>query len=312
MNDDGESWEGIPCILRDWIYTADPALFEARWAVKRRNANYFADVVGIGASESESAEILKMVRAARDTVNAAKKVERELVIEARARGIRLREIGDALDIDAPAVSNIISRGALTPERRKEITRELHAWAALTHLWNREVETDEPGESFYLHGIDQLLLAHRRFELAIEPSDPFAAGQKMASARKTLHTALLSLTEPVIPHTIAKYAPKRDLNDDASSNVIPDVATAYIRHGIFEVVLANLALNDCLENSSSADLLLAVTYLMGALTSLRRPEAMFVFDEMIEFLRREHPALLSSTHFSAEEIIRQYKRRFETD
>lgn len=91
MNANHEDEDRIPCILPDWIYTADLAIFEARQAIKRKNANYFRDVVGIDAPESENAEILKMIRAARDTVNAAQAVEHELVIEARNRGISLRE-----------------------------------------------------------------------------------------------------------------------------------------------------------------------------------------------------------------------------
>src|SRR4051812_4369405 len=146
MNTDHESWEGIPSILPDWIYTADLDLFEARLAVKRRIANYFEDVVGIDSSESEKAEILKMIRAARNAEDAAQQVKNELVVEARSRGVLLREIGDVLHMGESGVKNIVDRKEPTPQRKVELGRELRAWSALTHLWSREVDTDEPGES----------------------------------------------------------------------------------------------------------------------------------------------------------------------
>jgi len=316
MNADRETWDGIPCILPDWIYTADLELFEARSAVKRRNANYFADVVGVDPSESGEAEILKMLRAAREAEDAARTVKCELVIEARARGIQLGDIGKALGISDSGVSNILSRDALALERKREISRELKAWATLTHLWSRDIDTDEPGESFYRHGISQLLLAQRRFDQAIKihsrGGGPSAASQKLKSVYETLHDAFLSLTDPVIPRTIAKYVPKRSLNGDASWTTMPDAASASIRHGIFEVVLAKLAFTDSLDGSGSADTMLAGIYMARAMVSLSRPEAMFVSDEMIEFLSREHPELLPSTGLSLDQIMRLHERQFDSD
>ncbi|MBS2964977.1 hypothetical protein KGA66_18110 [Actinocrinis puniceicyclus] len=316
MNADHESWEGIPCILPDWIYTADLDRFEARLAVKRRNANYFADVVGIDPSESESAEILKMIRTARDVEDAARRVKHELVIEAYSEGILLREIGGALGIGAPGVSNILDRNKLAPERKLEIAREFDAWASLTHLWNRDIDTSEPGESFYRHGVYQLLLAQRRFDQAIaihgRKGEPSAVYQKLQLAYETLHDAFLSLTDPVIPHVIAKYAPKRSLDDDFSWSTMPDATTASTRHGIFKVVLAKLVFAESLEPNGPADIMLAGTYMASALVSLSRPEAQFIFGEMMEFLRREHPDLLPSTHLTPDQIFKLHERQFGSD
>lgn len=310
MNADYDSWEGIPCGLPDWIYTADLDLFEIRSAIKRRNTNYFADVVGIDAIESEKVDMLKMIRTAQDVENAAQKVKRELVIEARSRGVYLREIGDVLDVGASGVSNIIGRDKLTPERRVEIKRELHAWAALAHLWGRDIETDEPGESFYRHGVYQLLLAQQRFDRALKiydrGGDPSALLQ---SSYKTLHDAFLSLTDPIIPPTIAKYAPKSSIDADSSWATMPDAATASTRHAIFKVVLAQSTFAESLKEGGPADIILAGTYMAGALVSFSRPEAQFISGEMIEFLRREHPDLLPATHLSPDQSFRLHERHF---
>jgi predicted transcriptional regulator len=184
-NREDKDWEGIPCVLPDWIYTANLTIFEARQAIKRQNANYFADVVGIDASESEEAEILKMIRAARDAANAARTVEHELVIEVRARGISLKKIGDVLGLKEAGVGMYLSRAPLTAERQEEISRELQAWVLLTKLWARDVESDEPGESFFLHGVNQLLFAQQHFEQCVQLQmtgrNPAAAIQKLRSA-----------------------------------------------------------------------------------------------------------------------------------
>lgn len=313
MNSDYESWDRIPSILPDWIYTADLDLFEARSAVKRRIANYFADVVGIDSSGSEEAEILKMIRAARNAEDAAQQVKNELVIEARSRGILLREIGDALGIGAPGVKNIVDRNELTPQRKLEMARELRAWAALAHLWSRDIDTDDPGESFFRHGVSQLLLAQRRFDQAIRShdrgGDPIAIREKLQSAYETLHDAFVSLTDPVIPRAIAKYALAGKVGEDASWATMPDMATASIRHGIFCVVLAVLTFTESLEVGGPADMLLAGTYLASSLISLSRPEAQIISDEMIEFLRREHPHLLPSTHLTPDELFKLHERQF---
>jgi len=316
MNTDHESWEGIPSVLPDWIYTADLDLFEARLAVKRRIANYFADVVGIDPSESEEAEILKMIRAARNAEDAAQQVKNELVIEARSRGVLLREIGEVLSMRESGVKNIVNRKEPTPQRKVEISRELRAWAALTHLWGRDVDTDEPGESFFRLGVHQLLLAQRRFDQAIRlrgrESDPLVIGRKMKLAYETLHGAFQGFTDPIIPRTIAKYAPARSVGESAPWATMPDAATASIRHGIFCVVLAVLTFTESLEEGGSADILLAGTYMATALISLSRPEAQFISDEMIEFLRREHPDLLPSTHLTADQLFRLHERQFGPD
>lgn len=309
MNADHEPWEGIPCGLPDWIYTADLDLFEIRWAIKRRNASYFADVVGIDTIESEGAEILKMIRTAQDIENAAQKVRHELVIEARSRGIYLREIGDTLHVRPSAVSNIVDREKLTPERKVEIKRELHAWAVLAHLWGRDIETDEPGESFYRHGVYHLLLAQQRFDRALKihsrGGDPSVLLQ---SSYETLRNAFLSLTDPIIPRTIAKYVPRSSIDADSAWVTMPDAATASTRHGIFKVVLAQSTFAESLKEGGPADVILAGTYMAGALVSLSRPEAQFISDEMIEFLRRAHPDLLPATHLDPDQIFRLHERQ----
>jgi hypothetical protein len=314
MNANDVSWDGIPSALADWIYTADLDLFEVRSAVKRRNANYFADVFGIEASESESAEILKMLRTARKVEDAARSVKNELVIEARSHGITLREIGDALGIKAPGVKNIINCNKLTPERKLEMARETRALATLMHLWSRDINTEEPGESFYRHGVSQLLQAQRRFEQAIEiygRRGGQAAQRILQSAYYTLHDAFVSLTDPVIPYAISKYAPQRKLglDGDASWATMPDATTASTRHGIFNVVLAKLTFNESPERLSLADVMLAVSYLESALVSLMRPEAQFISGEMMEFLRREHPDLLPTARLTPDQLFELVERQF---
>jgi hypothetical protein len=315
MNANDVPWDGIPSALPDWIYTADLDLFEIRSAVKRRNANYFADVFGIEASESESAEILKMLRTARKVEDAAQRVKNELVIEARSQKITLRKIGDALGIGASAVKNIINRNKLSPERELEIAREARALGTLLHLWSRGIDTEEPGESFYRHGVSQLLLAQRRFEQAIKiysrRGEQGAAQQKLQSAYETLNDAFLCLTDPVIPHAISKYVltGKMGLDGDASWVTMPDATTASTRHGVFKVVLAKLTFNESQERKSGADVMLAGSYMASALISLMRPEAQLIFDEMMEFLRREHPDLLPTAHLTPDQIFELGERQF---
>ncbi len=311
MNTKRSEWEGIPCILPDWIYTADISLFEARQAVKRQNANYFAEVFGVGASESEGEEILKMIRAARETVKSAEAVQQELVIEAQARGVPIKEIGDALGVKSAAVSMSTSRKKLTSERQLEISRESQAWATLTDLWRREIDTDEPGESFFMYGTNYLLGAEVRLRksinMHIEGRDMVAVAKKMNSAFEFLDIATESLTDPQIPHVITKYAPKIIFNGNETPGVTPGTAAAYIQHGIFEVILARITLADALKGPllSSGDIMLANIYISRALVSLSRPEAMFVSDKIIDFLRREHPHLVPSERFSDEQLSDEY-------
>lgn len=319
-----KDWEGIPCILPDWIYTADLAIFEARQAIKRQNANYFADVVGIDASESEEAEILKMIRTARDAANAARTAEHELVAEARARGISLKKIGDVLGLKEAGVGMYLSRAPLTAERQERIGWELLAWDMLTKLWARDIESDEPGESFFLHGVNQLLFAQQHFEQCVQlqiNGRNSAAIQKLRSTHDFVHYAFESFTDPRILQVIAKYTPKRRNDQAVESGVIPGTATAYIRHGIFEVVLAKVAFHGAVEKARSAqgppdsmspDIMLFGTCIASALVSLSRPEAMFASDGMIEFLRREHPYLLASETLSSDQITMLHKRRFGSE
>ena len=324
MNADHENDDRIPSILPDWIYTADLAIFEARQAVKRRNASYFRDVVGINAPRSENAEILKMIRAARGTAKAAQAVEHELVIEARYRGIPLKKIGRALGMREPGVHNYLTRHALTPERQLEITRELEAWAALNWFWSRDGDTDEPGETFYLDGVDQLLRAVHEYDQAMRLRSRGGSmgdgGQKIQSAGSFLQRAIESFTEPQVPRVIEKHAPKVHFDEGVGSGVIPGTATAYIRHGIFEAVLAKIAFNDILKgpaqrrpgSTPTGDMTLTGIYMVSALVSLSRPEAMFVSNEMIEFLRRENPELLASTNLSLDQIQGLMDRRFRSN
>lgn len=222
----------------------------------------------------------------------------------------------------PGVHNYLTRNALTPERQLEITRELEAWAALNWLWSQNGDTDEPGESFFLDGVDQLLRAMHEYDQAMRLHSSGgsldAGGQKIQSAGNFLHRAFQSFTDPQVPHVIEKHAPKINFNKDVASDVIPGTATAYIRHGIFEVVLAKIAFNDILKepsqrrpgSTSTGDMTLAGIYMASALVSLSRPEAMFVSDEMIGFLRREHPyLLLSESGLDPEQIARLFRRRF---
>ena len=206
VNPGGKDWEGIPCILPDWIYTADLTIFEARQAIKRQNANHFADVVGIDASESEEAEILRMIRAARDAANAARTAEHELVIEARARGISHKKIGDVLGLKEAGVGMYLSRASLTAERQEEINRELQAWVLLTKLWARDVESDEPGESFFLHGVNQLLLAQQQFEqcvqLQIVPHSRRDGGQGRARRQRGGGLGWARSVQGIVPTTLA--------------------------------------------------------------------------------------------------------------
>lgn len=326
-NREDKGWEGIPCVLPDWIYTADLGVFEARQTIKRQKANYFADVVGLDASETEEAEILKLIRTARDAANAARTAEHELVAEARAMGISLKDIGNALGLKEAGVSMYLKRAPLTAERQERIGWELLAWDMLTKLWAREIESDEPGESFFLHGVNQLLYAQQHFEQCIQLQmtgrNPTAAIQKLRSTHDFVHYAFESFTDPQIPQAIAKYTPKRRSDEAVESGVIPGTATAYIRHGIFEVVLAKVAFHGAIEkarsrsaqgppDSMSPDIMLFGTCIASALVSLSRPEAMFVSDEMIEFLRREHPYLLASETLSMDQITMLHKRRFGSD
>lgn len=63
---------------------------------------------------------------------------------------------------------------------------------------------------------------------------------------------------------------------------------------------------------SPEIMLFGTYIASALASLSRPEEMFVSDEMIEFLRREHPCLLASETLTPDQITMLHERRFGSD
>jgi hypothetical protein len=302
-------------MLPDWIYTADPALFEIRQAVKRKNASYFRDVAGVDMPDFEDEdalekfETLKMISAARDIVNAAQKVESELVHQARSQGIQLKEIGRLLEMGEAGVSNYLKRNPVAPERQIEITRELEAWSALNWLWGREGKADDPGEATFLYGVDRLLTAHRKFDEAIKLGS--GGGAVMASSDGSLSRAIECFGDPKIPGVIAKYASRAGISGKAEPNVIPDAGTAYVRHGIIGAILAKMALRDSLRGSSG--ILQSGIYMTWALVSLSRPEAMFVSDGMIEFLRREHPyLLLSESGIPMDQITKMIKRKFNSE
>lgn len=299
-------------MLPDWIYTADPALFEARKTVKRKSANYFSDVVGIGTPDFEDedalekSETLKLIKAAHEAVNAAQKVEGELVHQARSQGISLKEVGKCLGIKEAGVKNYEKRNPITPERQLEITRELRAWAALNWFWHNSEETDDLGESIFLYGVDRLLAAQHQFDQAINIGS--GGGDLMAKAYSSLRSAFECFRNPQIPRVIEKHAPKIRSSEDVGSSLLPGTAVAYIRHGIINVILAKMAFDNSFKDSS--DMLQSGIYMAWALTSLSRPEAMFVSDEMIEFLRREHPnSLLSESGISLEQASEIIKRKF---
>jgi DNA-binding CsgD family transcriptional regulator len=322
MKSEDDHWEGTPCILPEWIYSASSALFEVRQAIKRLNSSYYTEI--FGGDESEGAEILKMIQAARTISNSARMAERELVIEAHARGMALKEIGVALDMKESGVSMYLKRAALTAERQLEITRELQASATLAQLWDRDIEeTDQPGESLFRYGVERLVTAKKEYDQSIElyqeGSDLDSAARKLNSAFNILHSSYLSLTDPQIPQVIERHAPRSPADEDTPPEVIRGALTTYIRHAIFAVVLATAMAAEALDKAANgqSDSVAGCVQLVGrymevALVSMNRPEAMFIFQSCIAFLRQEYPDLLPSQTLSTDQIMTLADRRFGSD
>jgi hypothetical protein len=91
----------ISCTSFLWIYASDPREFEARRAIAniaRRESMGVNDL----SPPSDPVEILSYIEACKDLSEAISRVLQSLVGEARSRGVRWEEIGNALNVGATA------------------------------------------------------------------------------------------------------------------------------------------------------------------------------------------------------------------
>lgn len=167
---DDEEFEPVSCSSYYWIYTSDPASFEARRAIAHF-ARYDVKSHQERLSD-EPSNVLEYIRCANQVINAASAELQGLVHEARSRGITWADIGDRLGVRATAAQK---RFRSVPESDQDLLRREAFAAEMLAVLNESVDTSErldwvaederdiEPERFLQSAINKLIRASFRFE-----------------------------------------------------------------------------------------------------------------------------------------------------
>jgi hypothetical protein len=122
-------WRGTPCTSDAWPFSPDIAVFEARRAIGQLVRTFGEGVNPPGLEPSDVDPVLRYIRAARDLETIMGTVRKDLVAEARARGLTLDMIGRALGVGRQAIHNGYGAG-LPDERLEQLKNEAFvSWMA---------------------------------------------------------------------------------------------------------------------------------------------------------------------------------------
>lgn len=115
-------WRGTLCTSDAWPFSADPAVFEARRAIGQLVRTRGSEVTPPGMEASDRDPVLRYIRAARDLEAIMSVVQKDLLAEARARGLTWAAIGRAMGVGRTGAQNAGGDG-LSDERLEQLRIE---------------------------------------------------------------------------------------------------------------------------------------------------------------------------------------------
>ena len=122
-------WRGTPCTSDAWPYSPDVALFEARRAIGQLVRTFGDGVNPSGLEPAEVDPVLSYIRAAHELEAIMHAVQKDLVAEARVRGLTWEVIGHSLGIRRAAAHRRFHRG-LSKRRLDQLRNEAFvSWMA---------------------------------------------------------------------------------------------------------------------------------------------------------------------------------------
>ncbi|MFY1652790.1 hypothetical protein ACN27J_18105 [Solwaraspora sp. WMMB762] len=114
------AWRGTPCTSDAWPFSPDIAVFEARRAIGQL-VRTLGEANPSGLESSDVDPVLRYIRAARDLEKIMGAIRKDLVAEARARGLTWEMIGRSEGTGRRAAHNAYSDGL--PDGRLEQLRD---------------------------------------------------------------------------------------------------------------------------------------------------------------------------------------------
>jgi hypothetical protein len=295
MERDSEQSESISCTSYFWIYTPDPADFEARRAISHL-ARAKTEAV-IEHSSGEASDMLPYLEASNTLQSATARITRTLVGEARRRGVSWADIGKQFGVGATAAQKRF-RDAEN-ENRLTSPDEMHAADAVA-VFNQaadleaegrlsEDELDLPPEWFLRVAVRKLVSTAFDFEDQVYASFkervrhggrfqmPQQWWEALGKARNELKSALWDLARTGVIGVVfdsGKYWPVKPYIDATPG--------LYLSYACFQGTLAVLRLADLVELIDADDLSgffdaieAAQTYQRNMVAAFARPECLAV-------------------------------------
>jgi hypothetical protein len=324
--DRADEWPGVPCTDPGWVFTTENETFEVRRTISRFSLSVVKTIKNGGAPLDDRERTLEMIKAARSVSALAKTIERDLVHEARAREVPLKEIRSALGMSESAFSNYLARNPLAEDRKEELAKESEALQFLEYSWSQEVPDDnEPPEGFLRYGVEQMVNAYTRFSDGLESwtaQQAKQAGTLIQAGQDSLKNCLESLFDPRVRLAIEAHSPQLALDGSRYAFDVENPWQLYAKCMVFRVSMAILAGVEALEASerflSSEDpedlqtmanmIAKATGHLGRAMQAYDRPETMMVWDGVVATLRKDAPWLLPSETLTKAQLESLRNRR----
>jgi hypothetical protein len=167
-------WMGTPCTSDAWPFSRDVATFEARRAIGQLVRTFGDGVNPPGLEPSDVDPVLRYIRAARDLEAIMDLIRKDLVAEARARGLTWEMIGRSEGTGRQAAQKAhkagLSNGRLEQLRVEAMVSWMARQAVRPHQLSEEVASDLAGAT----PLDRLAFLARQAMGAIREVDELLA------------------------------------------------------------------------------------------------------------------------------------------
>lgn len=115
-------WKGTPCTSDAWPFSSDATVFEARRAIGQLVRTFGSGMNPPGMEASDTDPALRYIRAAKDLEAIMSVVQKDLLAEARARGLTWEAIGRAMGVGKTGAQNA-GKDGLSEERLEQLKIE---------------------------------------------------------------------------------------------------------------------------------------------------------------------------------------------
>ncbi|MDG4823020.1 hypothetical protein O7635_14290 [Asanoa sp. WMMD1127] len=308
------------------MFTVDNETFEVRRTISRFSLSTTRRLTNGGAPLDGQERMTEMIKAARSVAAHARVIERELVHEARARGVSLKEIRTALGMSESAFSNYLARNPLAEERKEQLAQELEALRLLEYAWSEDPpDDDEPPEGFLRYGVEKMIQAYSRFSDGLEAwvgQEGETAASLIQAGQDSLRNCLESLFDPRVKIAIEAHSPRTSFSRPDINHEVENPAALYATCMVFRVSMAVLTGLEALKASEKfletedprelqtmANLIAKATEHLGrAVQAYDRPETMLMWESLVSKLRKEAPWLLPSETLTKAQLKSLMSRR----